>query len=180
MRALQRFCFPAVTKRQIIVQISDVDSCSFWRFFTKWRRTNEIPFVSFIWPPPTNVLIKLRLTILWIKKLFAASNSNWNCSFTCWRSVSEDARATGCTHLSVVCNYETIMEANGLLDGCIRSAKESKEDGELPHERCICDSELKSKGTPCLLREGARGPVGIGCIILTDCYYLFNCFVLCS
>lgn len=67
-----------------------------------------------------------------------------------------------------------------MLDGCVRSAKESKEDGEFPHERCIGDSELKTKGKPCLLGEGARGPVGIGCIILTFCHYLFNCFVLCS
>lgn len=71
------------------------------------------------------------------------------------------------------------MEANGLLDGCFRSAKESKKDGKFPHERCIGDSELKTKGKPCLLREGAGGAAGIGCIIPTYCHYLFNCFVLC-
>lgn len=72
------------------------------------------------------------------------------------------------------------MGVNGLLDGCNASAKESKEDGEVPHERCTRDSELETKGEPCLLGEEAGGAGGIGCIILTYCHYLFNCFVLCS
>lgn len=73
-----------------------------------------------------------------------------------------------------------LIEANGLLGGCIRSAKQSKEDGKFPHERCIGDSEITSAGEPGLLGESAPGPVGIGCTILTYCHYLFNCFVLCS
>lgn len=75
-------------------------------------------------------------------------------------------------------NYQRIMEANGLLDGCTKCAKESKEDGEFPHERCISDRGLKTKGERRLLGERAGGPVQIGCIIVTYCHYLFNCFVL--
>lgn len=50
-----------------------------------------------------------------------------------------------------------IMEANGLLDGCTKSAEESKEDGKFPHERCISDSELKTKGG-----GGGVGGGGVG------------------
>lgn len=184
--ALQKFWFAAVAKKWITVRFCfhrDVDSSSFWRFFTERRRTNEIPFVSFIWtlppPPPTNVLIKLCRTLLWIKNDLLLQIATEIALLPDGHLLARTPELLD-VHISVVCNYEMIMGANGLLDGCIRSAKESKEDGEFPHERCIGDSELKTKGKPCLLGEGARGPVGIGCIILTYCHYLFNCFVLCS